>query len=594
MSSSAIPVPRIGSLSSSSFSYHTLRATTSTTRGVLSGIFGSRRLVAWSSFSSSSSSSSQQQERHQHSGNNNNKNKNTSGSGTGSNIPDLYAVPFSISPQDALTKFRTWADQEQGLSYILSESSIRLQAAYCPVWSFALNFRFLVVTTDTTTGKQTKRLDWKPTLFQQAYGSSQSIVHIPGVAAYAGYNFRRSLINAVHNTSLIFLQKDIVTFDPTFMLEPLEYITTGKKKERLEINPDPWNATRRRALAVVQDEWQALATEDYHLHHQDKNAQQKIEIQVQTQLVSAQRVYMPTYVVEYRLMGAATYQAMVSGCDQGAAVSGVSHQLWSPSQNFLAYSSSSSQFAQRSAGLLVQAYQTLQTTARILGPRNVGVLAVAAVQVVLTVLRQVLLRIPVIATVVGLWIALRKIIWPYWTHQYATADWEHQRQMEQNAASSAGPIRGDDFVDTTGTAERFFYRHREAILQALQGGGGGGTSDHATGDFDWYDQWMEWARRVYEQEQRGFEQQQQQQTRQQRRQAPKPEYQWDFDPNDPYSVLKISRTATSQEISQAFRREMLKYHPDRMANATEAERARATERSKLISEAYQKLKVKSR
>jgi preprotein translocase subunit Sec63 len=137
-----------------------------------------------------------------------------------------------------------------------------------------------------------------------------------------------------------------------------------------------------------------------------------------------------------------------------------------------------------------------------------------------------------------------------------------------------------------------------------------GEDQHEAGDFDWYEDWMEWARRVYESEQRGFEQQQQQQQQQQyqrqsqqqqyQRQSQKtkqtkkakPDYQWDFDPNDPYSVLKVSRGATQKEISQAFRREMLKYHPDTQTNASEAERDRATERSKIISEAYQKLKVK--
>jgi len=57
-----------------------------------------------------------------------------------------------------------------------------------------------------------------------------------------------------------------------------------------------------------------------------------------------------------------------------------------------------------------------------------------------------------------------------------------------------------------------------------------------------------------------------------------------------YSVLGIKRGASKAEVSAAFRREMLKHHPDTQANSSEAEKARATERSKYISEAYRKIK----
>jgi curved DNA-binding protein CbpA len=55
-------------------------------------------------------------------------------------------------------------------------------------------------------------------------------------------------------------------------------------------------------------------------------------------------------------------------------------------------------------------------------------------------------------------------------------------------------------------------------------------------------------------------------------------------------VLGINRNATDKEVSGAFRKEMLKYHPDTQPNASEAQKRRSTERSKLISEAYRKIK----
>mmetsp|Transcript_59522 Transcript_59522/g.164639 ORF Transcript_59522/g.164639 Transcript_59522/m.164639 type:complete len:128 (+) Transcript_59522:606-989(+) len=68
------------------------------------------------------------------------------------------------------------------------------------------------------------------------------------------------------------------------------------------------------------------------------------------------------------------------------------------------------------------------------------------------------------------------------------------------------------------------------------------------------------------------------------------EFRWDFDENDPYSVLDIRRGATKQEVSAAFRKQMLKYHPDTQPNASEAQKIRLVERSKIITEAYRRIK----
>lgn len=63
---------------------------------------------------------------------------------------------------------------------------------------------------------------------------------------------------------------------------------------------------------------------------------------------------------------------------------------------------------------------------------------------------------------------------------------------------------------------------------------------------------------------------------------------------DRYDVLGVRRGANKADISAAFRREMLKWHPDRLVGASEAELERATERSKLITEAYRKLRHEGR
>lgn len=175
------------------------------------------------------------------------------------------------------------------------------------------------------------------------------------------------------------------------------------------------------------------------------------------------------------------------------------------------------------------------------------------------------------------------------------------------------------FRDYDGSAQKYFARNRERILRSL-GGEEGREKEEGN---SWYQQWEEWAREQFEQAQREasraqqewqrqqqqqqqggqyqqgqykqqqqqYKQQQQQTGRQYKQKAKEEEYKWDFDVNDPYSVLGVSRGASKEEVSKAFRREMLKHHPDVQSNSSEKEKRRATERSKLISDAYRKIKA---
>lgn len=92
----------------------------------------------------------------------------------------LDALPFSISPEEALERFRKWSVDDQGLNWLMSWNSIGIGAAYVPVWSFDLNIRYVV--TDSN-GK--KRYDWKPPVFQNSYGN-QPVIHLAGLGSYAG------------------------------------------------------------------------------------------------------------------------------------------------------------------------------------------------------------------------------------------------------------------------------------------------------------------------------------------------------------------------------------------------------------------------
>lgn len=105
--------------------------------------------------------------------------------------------------------------------------------------------------------------------------------------------------------------------------------------------------------------------------------------------------------------------------------------------------------------------------------------------------------------------------------------------------------------------------------------------------FTWQDEFQETAENFKQ-----WQRQQQAREAKQGRKARKPE--WDFNPDDPYSVLGIPRHADAREISGAFRREMLKWHPDSQHGKSQEEKDYALQRSQLISAAYQRLKKVNR
>jgi DnaJ-domain-containing protein 1 len=445
------------------------------------------------------------------------------------------------------------------------------------VWSFDLNVRYVMET--GTAGTRTV-VGWKPRALEGTFGKQPGAVHLPGLSAYAGYAYRRSLLNPVHSTSLLFLGDRTVPFG-AWMLRDMDYSDDRGHRARLKIHADVWNATRGRALSVVRNDLEELA-------RTDDSIPLGSTLKLQTQIVSSRRVFMPTYVVTYQILGV-EYEAFVSGCDQGAAVSGESHQVVS---NDMA--STASGVTSSASGWLSQALAVAQRAASATGgAAGIRGLAVLLLQVLGGLASRLLVRLPLIGFLVGSFVGFRKIVRPKYQRYIGSVEWERQRENEMYERVE---FHFDDFVDVNGSAQRYFSRNRRRILASLSG-----ENQHQQGSYDWYKEWEEWARQMWQQEQSQGRSSQQQRgeyakstssssDRAQRGRAP-PEFQWEFDPNDPYSVLGIKRGATKSEVSDAFRREIFKYHPDMQAKSTEAEKLRASERAKLINEAYRKIKL---
>ena len=418
------------------------------------------------------------------------------------------ALPFSISPEEATNKFNEWAS-EQGISYL--NLSTRIGAAYVPYWTFDVNLRF------ARSDEQSRRTyNWKPPVFEDAYGP-QSVIHVPGLSTYAGHSYRRSLLNPLHNTTLVFLGRDTVPF-AQWMLRDMS-LSNGAT---LQIAPDAWNATKGRAFSILRSELDGIA-----------QATASGPVEVQTEIVDTRQVYLPVYVFDYQVLGI-TYRAFASGCDTGAGISGISHKMWDKPAD--------PEFYRSTGSFLAQAWTAAQTGIRVIGSRNAGVLVVSVLQVVGSILARILVRIPLVGAIVGVAFGFRKVLQPWLRHRRDSAEWERQREHEAYMDDRFDYV--DDFKDSAGAARAYFYANRGRILGKLSG-----TNEHTRGDYDWYAAWEEWARQQWEKQQQAHGQGNNQGSRSQegyhsgyghrseksrtRSQKGKREFQWDFDPSDP-------------------------------------------------------------
>lgn len=286
------------------------------------------------------------------------------------------------------------------------------------------------------------------------------------LASYSGFSFRRSLIDPVHNTTLVFKNDSIVPFG-SWMLTPIEF--HGSK---LEVFPDPWNATRERAFSIIYNE----------LCDMSNDINQSTKHKVEVERLSSRRIYMPTYVVEYTILGV-TYRAFLSGCDSSIEVSGVSHKSMfnAGSRGDQVFQGATSFLSRKAAPMAVTALQFF-------GLRPF----IAIFQVIWGFISRIAMKFHVIGLVGGgAVMAWRKLIRPYLDDRAASAEWEQQREHDAQMDS----FQYYEFRDSEGKAEAFFTRNRQQILRHLRGQEG---RQQETEGQEWYSQWESWAKQQWE------------------------------------------------------------------------------------------------
>jgi hypothetical protein len=97
----------------------------------------------------------------------------------------------------------------------------------------------------------------------------------------------------------------------------------------------------------------------------------------------------------------------VSGCDEGAQVSGISHKIFDMD------STNAINASTQASGIFATAVSYLQQGMRIFGGRQIGTLIVVGLQFFGSLLARLLMRLPLIGALGGAFVGFRKIIRPW-------------------------------------------------------------------------------------------------------------------------------------------------------------------------------------
>ena len=323
-------------------------------------------------------------------------------------------------------------------------------------------------------------------------------------------------------------------------------------------------------------------------------------------------MYLPAYVYEYTVLGQ-TFRAFVPGStDSSGSAPAVSDVVGFEHKTGLSFSLTDvldkfRNLTTPAPGSTSQAEEFLTYVVRKGGPFAI----LQLLKFPFTVFRMVNPTVRLAVLVLGagrlLWNKFGK---PATENKQSFDDWQKQVEREREDVRRRQLRRGggsdwfDDF-STTERERREMRREREEEGRREEEKRRGEREEERREEvkkeqnFQW--QWgggqqESGQQQQQQQQQQGRGQRQRQgQGQQQRQQNNKSGgFTFDFDVNDPHAVLKLSPSASKADISKAFRREMLLWHPDHQRDKSEREQRLASERTKLITRAFQELKTTRR
>jgi hypothetical protein len=374
---------------------------------------------------------------------------------------------------------------------------------------------------------------------------------------YAGYTYRRIMCNLIYPS--VFNDHNLESITTDFLPRYLNDIPYNGMK--VPVFPDPWTAHRSICWDAAR-----VATMDVDEDHK------KFE------LIQATRIYMPVHVFEYDVFGE-TFRAFIPGTTVDSVplttddIVGFAHtsgmENWSLSETI-------AKFCDTVGTPKTHTDEAIQSVLRnvfkLSGP--IGLFEIFKLPFTMFRLLNPTARAALMFLGAGrlLWTWLVR---PSFQNRKTTDEWTKQkeREREEMRRMKLRDVESEwarnDF--TTSERERSYERKRREKEGAEK-------------------------RRRMEQEQQ--QKQYQQQSRQQQYQQQGPNkyesggVKFDFDVTDNYAILKIPRTATKADITKAFRTEMLRWHPDHQRDKSDKDQKYASERSKLITRAFQELKTR--
>ncbi|GMH92601.1 hypothetical protein TL16_g12394 [Triparma laevis f. inornata] len=380
------------------------------------------------------------------------------------------------------------------------------------------------------------------------------VTYHQGLPIYAGYNYRRSLANSAHDST--FSNNENISNAELFEDKWLNRIYSPAHNSfsptqafiNEEVVLDTWKSHRSSCWRVAMS---SVTNDD----------SSKFE------LINSNRAYLPVYIVEYTLFNL-PFRVAISGCDKNINDPIIhhltDHRFMSDEmkQNF-------ANWIKRGGEMLgnnnSSSYNDPYRPNRFNRSRDIGTFAFYGL---LGAARFVLSKLPMFLIAGLLFGVSKKLLYPFYVE---SANWEESQKEKEFESRESGEWKWKNtFKDVGGEGRRNFKR-QESRQQQQQ---------------------------YYEKRQGGRQQQQSQRSQQQQQQKQRTtgtsssKVKFDFDTTDPYAVLVLdkSKPLTKQSLSQAFRREMMKWHPDRYHDATEERKLYATERTKLITNHYTQLR----